>query len=933
MAATMRFTTFESVKDNVPHPYEGWDAFAELFELRVTENKHSVPLYCPSTFINERRLMENVLHVSFGVIDVDKHGEAAVMDALAYLTEERDLTVIFHTTHSHQAGLAEGFFKSRIILKFNRPVEMHEWDRVWYGMNDLSGGLADPQCKNPNAIYYFPSCPPGAEGTAIVEVLNPDGKALDVDELLKNAPKVEKKNSFIPEVDEEVLKRIDADTRAKLASTFLSAYPPAIEGEHGDAQTLKAAMVGGDFGLSDQEFWPILLSYNDRCEPPWPEEDLAKKLANAEKYRGLPIGWRLIQHGQGDPVKHRHLKKLAETESKKKSQRGTWARWLETALEVKGDKGQPIGPDPAAIFEGIAKLLGSDYPRADPVQLAMAMDKCIQATRTAGHRDITVDFVAHRIRQVQEDVQAKQAEAKAEQQLIHRSQIEDAFRSVGIQGRTSPYSKEEIKQFAKDAGFKSRAQFRRRWVIRYGQSFYFFVGGCYTRPYHESEAANAARENLLPANLELVRMGQNGQDVNISMADIVERYGTVANAVEIDLRAQHSSYSGMTKTLVEAPRHPLRMDIVPKFHPCVDRWLRSFTDDEDLTEDLLDWIACVPMIEEPICGLCIHGQPQVGKSMIADGLSRLWIKQGSATPLESISDNWNSILVEDGCPMMLADESIPKDFKGNPRTDYLRRIVQTRSQTLKRKRIPDATLKGCLRIVVAVNNLNKELVPQYAELTDADISAISERLLCIEVKKNNPKPKEALAAIRNDPRLCDAFFKGDMIAEHAAWLHQHREVVYGPRFLVQGRNNSELVMELMTSTGMRSEICHWLSRFITATNDIKTIKSAAKPVVDEGRDGRHRLLVTAEALHKLWNKYLPDQAKPSIGTIQRALGGVCEDQRVKKGNDWYRNVNLERVKYWAVTRGICNSEEAFDQHLARHGLWCKKLHLHDDDEE
>lgn len=931
MAAPMHFTTFESLNDNVPNPYEGWDAFAELFELKVTENKHDQTLYCPAEFLNRRRLMENVLHVSFGVIDVDTCTREAVDEALEYLTEELNLAVIFHTTHSHQAGLKEGKYKCRIILKFSRPAELHEWDRVWSGMNFFAGSIADKQCKNPNAIYYFPACPPGAEGTARVEILNPDGQALDIDELLDAVPTVEKKQSFIPEVDEEVLKRIDADTRARLASAFLSAYPHAVEGEHGDARTLKAAMIGGDFGLSDQDFWPILLAYNDRCEPPWAEDDLAKKLSNAEKYHSLPLGWRLIQHGQGDPVKHKHLKKLAESESKKKSQRGTWARWLETALEIKGDKGQPIGPDPAAIFEGIAKLLGQEYPRADPTQLALAMEKCIQATQTAGHRDITVDFVAHRIRQVQEDIQKRQAEVKADQQLIRRSQMEDAYRSVGINGRTTPYSKEEIEQFAKDAGFKSKSQFRRRWVIRYGKSFYFFVLGCYTRPYSESEAANAARENLLPANLDLVRISQNNQEVNLSMSDIVERYGTVANTVEIDLTTQTSYYNGTTKTLVEAPRHPLRMDIKPIFHPCVDRWLCSFTDDEELTEDLLDWLACVPLIEEPLCGLCIHGQPQVGKSLIADGLARLWIKRGAATPLESIAGDWNSIVVEDGCPIMLADESIPKDRAGQPRTDFLRRIVQARTQTLKRKMIPDATLKGCVRVIVAVNDLNKELVPRFAELTDADIAAISERLLCIEVKKNNHKPKEALAAIRNDPLLCDAFFKGDMIAEHVAWLHENRKVAYGPRFLVQGKSNSELVMELMTSTGMRSEVCHWLSRFITKTKSISAISSKEKPVVDRGRDGCSRFLVTAEMLLTMWSKYLPDQAKPSIGVIQRALGGVCEDQRVRKGDDFYREVNLERVKYWAVTRGICNSEEEFDRHLARHGLRAQLLYLHDDE--
>lgn len=929
MSAPMRFTTFESVKDNVPVTYEGWDKFKKLFYVRVTDNKHAVPLYCPAEYIQEQRLMENVLCVNFGVIDIDNATEEQVDDALDYLVEEENLKVIIHSTHSQQKGKAEGKEKCRLIIPFSRPVEPEEWNRVWQAMNDMVDGIADPQCKNPNAIYFFPSCPDNdaAKAMSYAEVENENGTALDIDEVLEMMPEEDVVSSFIPKVDAALISKIAADVRYKMAETFITERFPKLDGTGSRNSTAyRVTQTCGDFGLDIEQAWVLVSAWNGENEYPLASGELESVVESAYKEgrRKLPIGWRLLDQAVYDVVDIPAVKKLVNV-LLKKSRSEADGRWLSRLVEE-----EPIGVDAVRIFDRAAKHLGERFTGGDSTQIASLFEESIKKTHTAGNRDITIEWVAERIQQAQNKKLSERAVEHLDTKIREKAQIQDAYRSVGIYNRATPYTDEEIEEFTEEAGLEDPVEFQRRWVIRYNKFTYFFIGGRYTRPYGEGESFNAAQEALLPAGLSLFKEGANGGPIPMKMHEIVNKYGTVANSVEIDLRAQHSHYLGETKTLVEAPRHSLRTDLKPVFSKHVDRWLRSFTPDDDvLTGLLLDWIACVTLIEHPLCALVPHGRPQVGKSMLADGLARLWIQQGTATPLGDVAGNWNSIIVEDGCPVLLADESLPQDFRGQPRTDFLRRIVQARSQTLHRKMIPDATLKGCVRVIVAVNDLYKELVPRNSELTNADIAAINERLLCIHVKDTNDEPLKALADIRKDPDIAKAFFQGDLIAEHALWLHKNRKVVPANRFLVEGLPNSELAMLLTTGTGLRSEICNWITNMLIETKDIKKIGAADGPIIETGRDGTTRLLLTAAMVNTLWQKYLPLTPAPATGLVERALGGVCE-HRVRKGSDWYRQVDLLRVKYWAVTTGVCNSEERFDAHLEKHGLSCGRLAIDED---
>lgn len=74
---------------------------------------------------------------------------------------------------------------------------------------------------------------------------------------------------------------------AELAALYLDKIPPAISGQGGHSQTYHAAGVLIDgFALSIADALPLLQSWNVKCEPPWSDADLERKLLEAEKNLG-----------------------------------------------------------------------------------------------------------------------------------------------------------------------------------------------------------------------------------------------------------------------------------------------------------------------------------------------------------------------------------------------------------------------------------------------------------------------------------------------------------------------------------------------------------------------------------------------------------------------------------------------------------------------
>ncbi len=88
-----------------------------------------------------------------------------------------------------------------------------------------------------------------------------------------------------PKRDEPAI-TLDLDHNVEWAIRYLASdAPPAIQGMSGDNTTYAVAVRVRGRGLSEKKTLELMLEHwNHRCAPPWSADELARKVANAERY-------------------------------------------------------------------------------------------------------------------------------------------------------------------------------------------------------------------------------------------------------------------------------------------------------------------------------------------------------------------------------------------------------------------------------------------------------------------------------------------------------------------------------------------------------------------------------------------------------------------------------------------------------------------------
>lgn len=145
------------------------------------------------------------------------------------------------------------------------------------------------------------------------------------------------------------------------AGRYVDAMPAAISGSggHAAAFNVAVALIHG-FALSEDEAWPILLSFNERCSPPWNERELRHKLASADK---------LARH----PQPRGHLRgSSAPTPTPPKPIRAPRLNWRTLAAEATARIAQAAAPKPTtpatpaaevsswrSLIEAAARMFGA----------------------------------------------------------------------------------------------------------------------------------------------------------------------------------------------------------------------------------------------------------------------------------------------------------------------------------------------------------------------------------------------------------------------------------------------------------------------------------------------------------------------------------------------------------------------------------------------
>jgi hypothetical protein len=243
----------------------------------VSTAKLRLPGFAFSTFRDDYRDLEN--HEASHAIGFDLDGPGTDLDVMAH--EVRDLCGLLYTSYRHTAAAHRG----RAQLFLDRGVSAREYSRLWRFFLPRFP-TAGRQSRDASRLWFMPGIPPGGE----YRLIELGGALIDVDATLALYPEtVETATHPAPVIPMQ--SKTDAVERAR---RYLETCDIAISGSGGHARTFLVAqkMVRG-FVLDEDVAYSLLTHWNARCEPPWTERELRRKVHEAAIHGSMPWGFLL----------------------------------------------------------------------------------------------------------------------------------------------------------------------------------------------------------------------------------------------------------------------------------------------------------------------------------------------------------------------------------------------------------------------------------------------------------------------------------------------------------------------------------------------------------------------------------------------------------------------------------------------------------------
>lgn len=251
-----------------------WDALCrKLSTPRVAADKHDVPGLSLATFLGDRRALANVERVYAVGLDFDQDLD---WDALCHAFG--DTAAFLHTTWQSTPAAP----RARAFVLLSRPVTGPEY-RVLYahvaGILAGSGFVVDRAASDPSRLWFLPCIPPG--GTYLHRVCG--WRPMRVADEIPIPPPEAPPSPPPPSGPVG-----DVEARAE---KYLDRCDPAISGQGGHRTTFLVAqrLVRG-FLLDEPTAYRLLARWNERCQPPWSEKELRRKLAQAARHGRMAEG-------------------------------------------------------------------------------------------------------------------------------------------------------------------------------------------------------------------------------------------------------------------------------------------------------------------------------------------------------------------------------------------------------------------------------------------------------------------------------------------------------------------------------------------------------------------------------------------------------------------------------------------------------------------
>jgi hypothetical protein len=336
-----------------------------------------------------------------------------------------------------------------------------------------------------------------------------------------------------------------------------------------------------------------------------------------------------------------------------------------------------------------------------------------------------------------------------------------------------------------------------------------------------------------------------------------------------------------------------RRELPPEESRAVAEWLEVLGGKNHAI--LLDWLALATDLARPVPALVMVGFKGGGKSLLAQGLSRIWTEHGP-TKLEHAMGQFDSAI--EHCPIVFGDERLPKDFQGRVRTEDIREFVQQTARRVDAKYLQPYTLTGAVRVVIAGNDAS--LLETKEHLTNQAVAAIAERFFFVKVSE---AAEEHLVGIGGRAYIDPHWIQRDMLAKHILWLVETRKPEWLGRFGIE-HDSTEVATRLSLRNGLRSVLCEWLVKYLLRRASINlSPESQARIVV--GDDG---VAVHVQAVLDNWSTIFRDDRTPATTAASVALGELAKE-KIEADGEWLHLIGIDTLCAWAEETGFCTGKK------------------------
>lgn len=543
-----------------------------------------------------------------------------------------------------------------------------------------------------------------------------------------------------------------------------------------------------------------------------------------------------------------------------------------------------------AAFLRLTMQLAHYFPEVDPDEMGKLFGPTL--ANYSDQSRFTPEYVAGMFRTAQEKAHGERLQRLIDDQAAKQAKISQA--SSGK--RQVSYREEEVINWGIAPTLQEMSHL---WALQKSSAYFTLVEGSFNGPYTKDEAFVAFHRDLQAATdvgVELEVMTKTAIKRK-SREDIVADHGTILNDVEYSYLVSKSVYSTErnTLTIASAPRSKL----TPEFHSGVSQYLEVLGKDNHTR--LLTWLAALPDLSRPLPILALIGAKGAAKSGLPHGLSMIW-ERGIPTSMEVAMSRFNAEMRF--CPLLFADESLPSDNRGRPRTRELRRMVQERKREIEVKFLPKMTLVGCTRSIVSANSLS--IIEGEDHLNDNDVEAIGERFLYIDVTKDVPEFVSKIGHLE-----FSSWITSGAVARHALWLQKNHKIEEtNDRFLIAG-GSSRIAHTMATGTALGAAVAEWVYNFLLDPNKLYNHHTMGGDVKYEWVFARNGdLFLSASTISEHYDVYGKGLSRPSMRNVARGLDSITtreyfnESLPISGKRTKFRKVLPEALEQWALNSGL-----------------------------